>query len=448
MSNLFPEDFVWGCATASYQVEGAVNEDGRGPSIWDTFSHTPGRVAQDHNGDVACDQYHRYKEDVQLLKWLGVKAYRFSIAWSRVFPQGYGRVNDKGLDYYDRLVDELLANGIEPWATLYHWDLPQALEDQFGGWQSRETARHFGDYAGTVADRLSDRVRHFFTINEFDCFTDSGYDTGIFAPGKKLPPRQRNQVRFHGILGHGLALQSLRARARRPIQVGLAENPAVCVPAIETDEHIAAARKAMRLENPYFLTAVLEGAYPETWLSSEGANAPEFTAEDMKLIGAPLDFVGINVYTPRFVRSADNAQGYAVIPKPTSYPRMDAAWICVGPQILYWTPRFLKEVWDQNAVYISENGCACQDRLTVDKEVLDIDRIFYLRAHFGQAQRATAEGWPLKGYFLWSLLDNFEWASGYTQRFGIVYTNYQTLERIPKLSAHYYREVVSRNAVV
>lgn len=448
MTTLLPKDFLWGCATSSYQVEGAVKEDGRGPSIWDTFSHTPGCVDNDHNADVACDQYHRYRADVQLLKWLGVKAYRFSIAWSRIFPEGYGAVNPKGMDYYNRLVDELLSNGIQPWVTLYHWDLPQGLETKYGGWESRETARHFGEYAGVVAERLSDRVRHFFTINEFDCFTDSGYLSGIFAPGKKLPPRRANQVRFHGILAHGLAVQALRAHARAPVQVGLAEDPLVCVPVMETEEHIAAARKAMRMENAFFLTPVMEGAYPTEWLAEEGANAPEFAPDDMKLIGAPLDFVGINAYCPRYVRAADNAKGYAVIPPPASYPRMDTPWLFIGPQILYWVPRHLKEIWGRTSVYITENGCACQDRLTANKEVLDTDRIFYLREHLRQVQRAVAEGWPLKGYFLWSLLDNFEWASGYSKRFGICYVNYQTQERIPKLSAHYYREVIARNSVV
>ena len=228
----FPDSFVWGCATASYQVEGAVHDDGRKPSVWDTFSHTPGHVAMDHNGDVAADHYHRYKDDIQLLKWLGVKAYRFSIAWPRVVPDGSGQPNERGIAFYERLVDELLANGIQPYCTLFHWDLPQSLEDRFGGWRSRETAKYFGDYAAFVSGRLSDRIGHFFTINEFSCFTDDGYRWGGKAPGLRLPMREVCQLRHHAVLAHGLAVAALRANARKPIRVGLAENAPICVPVI------------------------------------------------------------------------------------------------------------------------------------------------------------------------------------------------------------------------
>jgi beta-glucosidase len=262
----FPDSFLWGCATASYQVEGAAQEDGRKPSVWDTLSHQPGRVAKGHTGDVAVDQYHRYKEDVQLMKALGVKAYRFSIAWPRVFPDGFGQPNEKGIAYYERLVDALLAAGIEPYATLFHWDLPQACQDKFGGWQSRETVKHFGDYATFVTRRLSDRVSHYFTINEFSCFTDLAYGYGVFAPGLKLPGRQLNQVRHNAVLGHGVALAAIRAAARKPVKVGLAENPSMCVPVLETEQHIAAARRAMRQVNAQFLTAVLEGRYTDEYL--------------------------------------------------------------------------------------------------------------------------------------------------------------------------------------
>ena len=224
----FPDTFLWGCATASYQVEGAAEEDGRKPSVWDTFSHQPGKVAKGQTGDVSVDQYHRFPQDIQLMKSLGVKAYRFSIAWPRVFPDGFGHPNEKGIAYYDRLVDALLAAGIEPYATLFHWDLPQALQDKFGGWQSRETSKYFAEYAGYAAGRLSDRVSHFLTINEFSCFTDLGYAYGVFAPGLKLPPKQRNQVRHNAVLGHGMALQAIRAAAHQPVQAGLAENPRQC----------------------------------------------------------------------------------------------------------------------------------------------------------------------------------------------------------------------------
>src|SRR5258708_4781662 len=262
----FPKDFVWGTATSSYQIEGAVNEDGRGRSIWDTFSHTPGKIEDGSNADRANDHYHRYKEDVGLIKDLGVKAYRFSIAWPRVFPEGTGAPNPKGLDFYDRLLDELLANGIEPFATLYHWDLPQALQDRVGGWQSSETSKAFGDYAGYVAERLSDRVKNIFTVNEAGRFVNFGYGWGIDAPGLKLPQAELNQVRHHVALGHGLAVQAIRAKARAGTRVGPAENIAACLPAIDTPANVRAAEIATRELNAGFLGVILEGKYPEGFL--------------------------------------------------------------------------------------------------------------------------------------------------------------------------------------
>src|ERR1700678_3914205 len=256
----FPTGFQWGCATASYQIEGAVDEDGRKPSVWDTFSHTPGKTFQGETGDIADDSYHRYKEDVKLLKNLGVSVYRFSIAWSRIFPDGTGQPNQKGLAYYQRVLDELLKNNITPYITLFHWDLPQALP---GGWQSRDTSKAFADYAGYVSKQLSDRVGHFFTINEFTCFTDEGYKTGKFAPGLKLPDAQVNQIRHHAVLAHGMAVQAIRANGKSGTQVGLAENATVYVPVIESHEHIEAAHRATREGNAPFLTALMEGKYTD-----------------------------------------------------------------------------------------------------------------------------------------------------------------------------------------
>src|SRR5882724_2955214 len=310
----FPVGFKWGCATASYQIEGAANEDGRKPSVWDTFSHTPGKTFQGDTGDVADDSYHLYKDDVQLLKNLGVKGYRMSIAWSRIFPNGTGQPNDKGLDYYDRVVDELLKNGITPYVTLFHWDLPQALP---GGWQSRDTSKAFADYAGYVSKHLSDRVQHFFTTNEFVCISDLGHRTGQFAPGLKLPPGPVNQVRHHAILAHGLGVQAIRANAKARTLVGLAENANVYVPAIESPEYIDAAGKATREENAPFLTAVMEGKYTDAYLAREGANAPKAAEGDMKAIGSALDFVGLNVYTPDYVRPDSSPLGYEVLKRQT-----------------------------------------------------------------------------------------------------------------------------------
>ena len=445
----FPPGFIWGTATASYQVEGAVKEDGRGPSIWDTFSHTPSKVVNNANGDVANDHYHRYKDDVQLMKALGVKAYRFSIAWPRVFPNGDGPANPKGLDFYNRLVDELLANGIQPFATLYHWDLPQSLQDRFGGWEGRETSQAFADYAGHVAARLTDRVKHIFTINEFGAFLEVGYRWGIHAPGLKLSGLRFNQTRHHAVLGHGLAVQAIRAAAKPGTKVGLAENITIPAPVFETPAHVAAAERAMREMNAQYLTVIQEGKYTDHYLKSNGADAPKFTPEDLKAISSPLDFVGINVYTPKFVRADESSPvGYAEVPHPKSFPHAPSVWLFVGPEALYWGPRHVAKLWGVKEIYVTENGCSASDEPAADGRVYDTDRVTYLRSYLTQLRRATAEGVPVRGYFLWSLMDNFEWADGYTNRFGIHYVDYATQKRTPKLSADFYREVIARNAVV
>ena len=444
----FPDGFVWGCSTSAYQIEGAVAEDGRKPSVWDTYSHTYGKTVGGASGDIAADGYHLYREDIQLLKNLGVKAYRFSVAWPRVFPDGAGQPNERGIAYYERVIDELLANGIEPYPTLFHWDMPQALEDRFGGWQSRDTSQAFADYAGYVARRLSDRVHRFLTINEFSCFTDEGYYTGSKAPGKRLAMAQLLVVRHNAVLAHGMAVQAIRAAAQPGTKVGLAENPIFCVPAIESPVHIQAAQKAMRNYNSKFLTAILEGAYPDAYLSSAASYGVALPPADMQYIGSPLDFVGLNVYSPTYVRADDGVAGFAPVYFPSSYPRMASSWLAIGPEVAYWAPRHLAEIWGVKEVYITENGCSSDDQMAADGHVYDADRLMYLRNHLVNAHRATAEGWPLKGYFLWSLMDNFEWADGYSKRFGIHFVDFNTQRRTPKLSADYYREVVARNAAV
>jgi beta-glucosidase len=440
----FPAGFKWGCATAAYQIEGAVREDGRGLTNWDVFSHTPGRVANGDTGDVADDSYHLYREDTKLLKALGVSTYRMSLAWSRIFPEGRGQPNPKGIDHYSRVVDNLLENGITPYVTLFHWDLPQALP---GGWQNRDTARAFADYAGYATSKLSDRVHNFMTTNEIRCFTDLGHKAGIHAPGLKLPDAAANQVRHHGVLAHGLAVQAIRAFARPGTQVGLAENANFFVPAIETPEHIDAARRATRDDNAPFLTAVLEGRYLDSYLKEAGAAAPRVQPGDMAAIASPLDFVAINVYTPQYVRADASPRGYAILPHLESSPRMASPWLYVGPEVAYWAVRYVSELWKPRALYISENGCSADDPLVAGR-VDDSDRVMYLRNYLGHMQRAVAEGYPLKGYFLWSLMDNFEWADGYGKRFGIHYVDFKTQRRLPKLSAAWYRELIRRNELV
>ncbi len=425
----FLANFVWGCATSAYQIEGAVEEDGRGPSIWDTFSHTPGKTFQGDSGDVADDSYHRYKEDVKLLKNLGVTGYRFSISWSRIFPAGTGQPNDKGLSYYQRVVDELLSNNIVPYITLFHWDLPQALP---GGWQSRDTAKAFSDYAAYVTKRLSDRVQYFMTTNELVCITDVGYKLGLFAPGLTLPVAQVNQVRHNAVLAHGLAVQAIRANARSGTQVGLAENVVVYVPVIESREHIDAAQRATREGNAPFLTAIMEGKYIDSYLNAEGASASKIEDGDMKAIGSPLDFVGLNVYQPQYVRADGSATGYSVENRPTSYPHMASPWLFIGPEAIYWAVRNVSEIWKPPALYITENGCSSDDVLSAEGRVDDTDRVMFLRNYLTHLQRAAAEGYPIKGYFLWSLLDNFEFPDGYSKRFGIHYVDFKTQVRTPK----------------
>ena len=443
---MLPRGFRWGTATSAYQIEGAWQEDGKGESIWDRFVHMPGKIHNGDTGDIALDHYHRYKDDVRQMKSLGASSYRFSISWPRVFPQGTGLPNAKGFDFYDRLTDELLANDIEPFTTLYHWDLPQALQDR-GGWESRDTAQAFADYAGYIAEMLSDRVRHFFTINEFTTFVELGYGTGQFAPGLKLPPARLNQVRHHAVLGHGLAVQAIRAKAKPGTRVGPAENLTAAVPVIETPDNIAAAERATRELNAGYLTVILEGRYSEAFLAAAGADAPKFTAEDLQAIASPLDFVGVNVYKPTYVRAIGAAPGYEVLPFSKSHPRMASSWQYIGPEALYWAPRHLQKLWHVKEIYVSENGCGAADAPTADGIVYDSDRIMFLRNYLTMLQRATAEGVPVRGYFLWSLFDNFEWVDGYATRFGLIRVDYATQVRTPKLSAAYYAEVIRRNAV-
>jgi len=452
----FPPNFWWGAATAAYQVEGAAAEDGRKPSVWDTFSHTPGRTYNGDTGDVADDHYHRYKDDVKLMADLGVKHYRFSISWPRIVPDGRGAVNEKGVDFYSRLVDTLLAHGITPHATLLHWDSPQALEDRYGSWRSREMAKDFADYATAVVKRLGDRIHYWMTINEIMCFTILGYGVGKVpqhAPGTVVKTRKEvQQTIHHALLAHGMACQAIRAASPGRPHVSLVENLDSYVPIIETPEHIAATCKAFVGEerNGTLLVAALTGKHnPLAW-KKLGADAPDVQPGDMETIGQPLDALGINLYTGAYVRAAANAQGYEVLPMRESYPKADMPWLNIVPESIYWAVRLIGDAVGKRdlPVYISENGCASEDTLSPSGEVFDTERIMYLRAYLRQLQRAAAEGYPVKGYFQWSLMDNFEWSCGYSKRFGITYVDYKTQRRIPKLSYRWYQQVIRENRVV
>jgi beta-glucosidase len=355
-----------------------------------------------------------------------------------------------GVDFYDRLIDALLAANIQPWLTLFHWDLPQWAEDRFGGWESKDCARAFADYASFMAARFGDRLAGIFTINEFGCFLDKAYTVNDepFAPGKIVSRRIFNQSRHDAVYAHGLAVQAIRAAAPSELRIGLAENIPNVVPILEGAEHIAAAREALRELSGMYMTPILEGKYHAAYLENQGADAPVFSDDEMRVISSPIDFLGLNLYAPVYIRQdSDDPRGWSIVECDANYPRMDMPWLAIGPSILYWCPRLVTEAWNVPEIYITENGCAAADRLTADKEIWDVGRVMYLQQHLIHAHRATAEGLPLKGYFLWSLLDNFEWAFGYTKRFGIHYVNYETLERTPKLSAKFYADVIRRNAV-
>lgn len=457
----FPDGFYWGVATSSYQIEGAWDEDGKGLSIWDTYTHTPGNIKNNENGDVANDHYHRYKEDVALMKDIGANAYRFSIAWPRILPEGTGAVNMKGVDFYNRLVDELLNAGIEPFATLYHWDMPQTLQDKYGGWQSKEVSKAFAEYAGIISRQLGDRVKHYFTINEFASFVETGYqgvDVAVgggkivhlgSAPGLMLSDAELKQVRHNAVLGHGLAVQAIRASASSGTKIGFAENIRVAVPVMDTPEHIAAAEKATRERNAGFMTVMLEGCYTEDYLASAGGTTPQYTDEELKIISSPLDFVGINVYRPAwYIEPSNEPPGYHEIPINGSHPKMLASWHVFDPEVMYWAPRHMQSIWGAKSIYITENGCGATDEVAEDGRVYDSDRVMFLRVCLGHLQRATAEGVPVDGYFLWSAQDNFEWMDGYGTRFGLIYVDFDTLKRTPKLSAEWFREAARENAVV
>ena len=451
----FPKDFWWGVATAAYQIEGATHADGRGPCIWDTFCKEPGKIEGGANADIACDEYHRYEEDVKLMAELGVKHYRFSISWSRILPEGRGRVNEKGVDYYRRLVHALLKHGITPHATLYHWDLPQALQDRYAGWQSREVAKDFGDYASAVVKRLGDRIKYWMTLNEISSFCLGGYGVGhpgFQAPGIELKTdKQRWQVVHNALLAHGMGCQAIRAASPDRCHVAPAENYQCFVPIIESAENIEAVRRAFTREtlNGGILMPLLTGHYDEDWLKDRGAEAPDIADGDMKIIGQPLDGLGANCYTGTYVQAADNPKGYTILPMFSAYPKGNLPWLHIVPSSTYWAVRMISDAAGRKGlpVFISENGYVDCHEPSSQGEILDTDRVMYYRTYQSQLQRAVAEGYPVAGYFAWSMLDNFNWENGYTARFGLVHVNFQTQQRTPKLSYRWYQNTVMKDAV-
>lgn len=440
----FPEGFVWGAATASYQIEGAWNEDGRGPSIWDTFTHTPGRVVDGTTGDVAVDHYHRYEEDVRLMADLGLGAYRFSVSWSRVLPEGAGAPNEKGLDFYDRLVDSLLAAGITPYITLFHWDLPQALQDK-EGWSNRDTVSHFADYAALMAGRLGDRVTHWITHNEPAVHSLLGHFMGVHAPGL-TNPMATFQTIHHLLLSHGKGAAAVRAAAKTPPQVGITLSLSPVHPATDSDADRMAARRFDGVFNRMFLDPVFKGTYPEDTAKLFEVIMPQPQDGDMECIRTPLDFLGVNYYT-RFVMTYD-ADTMLIEAKETHPPDSEYSqmWEIYEPGMYELLMR-IKDEYGPSRILITENGICVPDGLDFDGRCRDYRRIRYLRDNLAQTHRAIQAGAPVEGYFHWTTTDNFEWAFGQTMRFGLIYTNYATLERTVKESGRWYAQVIRDNGL-
>ena len=452
MTSEFPEGFLWGAATSSYQIEGAASDDGRGPSIWDVFCRRPGKIYAGHTGDVACDHYHRFPEDVALLRAMGLKAYRFSVSWSRVQPDGRGPANPHGLDFYRRLVDALLEAGIRPVVTLFHWDYPLALHRQ-GGWQNRDSAGWFADYAHLMGEALRDRVSHWITLNEPQVIVDSGYDRGRFAPGETQDRPSLLLGAHHLLLAHGRAVQAIRAAVGSSCQVGWAPVCITLAPATDHPEDVEAARAGMFAvdmhggegtfwNNTWWMDPVFRGCYPEDGLAAFGADVPKLPATDLETIAQPIDFVGANIYHTERVRRGTDGRAER-IRFPEGHPQTMMNWM-VTPEALYWGPRFLYERY-RTPILITENGLSCHDWVSSDGKVHDPARIDFTQRYLVELRRAIRDGARVDGYFHWSAMDNFEWGHGYSQRFGLVFVDYATQARTMKDSAYWYRDVIASN---
>lgn len=444
----FPKNFTWGAATAAYQVEGGAREGGRGPSVWDTFSHQPNATWQGHHGDVTCDHFHRWREDIRLMKDLGLKGYRFSLSWSRVIPEGTGRVNAKGLAFYDRLVDALLEAGITPFITLYHWDLPHALHTR-GGWLNRESVEWFAAYTTVVAARLGDRVQYWITQNEPQCFVGLGYHTGAHAPGLKLAWPEVLRVGHHALMAHGRAVQALRAVGGKKFNIGYAAVGVSRYPATESARDIKAARESMftaasqsTWNNAWWTDPMLLGSYPADGWKFNEEHMGFVQDGDMKLISTPIDFMGLNIYSGSKIRAGRNGKPQEV-PLPEGHPQTFFQWF-ITPEVMEWTVRFFHERYGK-PIYITENGMSGLDWVAVDGKIHDPQRIDYTTRYLQALGRAIQHGVDVRGYFHWSLMDNLEWAEGYKQRFGLIHVDMATGRRTPKDSAAWYTSVIASN---
>lgn len=449
MPDMFPDDFLWGVAAAAIQVEGAADAHGRQPSVWDALCRKPGAVFDGHTVQQACDHYRRYPEDVALMADLGVRAYRLSISWPRILPAGAGRPNQAGLDFYDRLVDALLARGIQPWVTLFHWDYPQELFER-GGWLNRSTVDWFASYTAALGERLGDRVRHWMTLNEPQVFIGLGHCVGRHAPGLCYALPEALRAGHHALLAHGKAVQVLREICGQRARIGWAPHVVVPFPATSAEADVTAARAAFGdvperdwfFSTSWFGDPVIRGHYPQAGLSRFGHLMPERFEADLAEICQPLDFFGANIYQGRAMRAGADGHPEEVRRRP-GYPRTVFHWP-VEPEVMYWGPRFLQERYGL-PIYITESGCAAMDWVHVDGKVHDAPRIDFLIRHLLALRQTIADGTDVRGYFHWSLLDNFEWGEGYSMRFGLVYIDYETLERIPKDAYTWYQQVILSN---
>ena len=441
----FRKDFVWGAATASYQIEGAFDEDGKGRNIWDEFTHAEGKISDKSTGDIACDHYHRYKEDVKLMAELGIKAYRFSVSWSRILPDGTGKVNQKGIDFYNDLINELLKCGIEPYITLYHWDLPYALHLK-GGWLNDDISDYFEQYTAIAAESFGDRVKNFITFNEAQVFVGCGYFEGCHAPGYKLPDKELLHICHNVLKAHGKAVRTLRENVGN-VRIGFTSASSPLVPVSDSD--IEAARSAyfssgkgnFIFSNAFWHDAIVLGKYPENVVNAYGDDFPAFN-DDMELISSPIDFIGLNIYTGAYVKA--NKDGYAErLDTVPGHPHTAIGWDIV-PETLYWGTKFFYDRYGL-PIFITENGMSAHDCISLDGKVHDPNRIDYLNRYLLELKRSAEDGADIRGYFQWSLLDNFEWAKGYAERFGMIYTDYPTQKRIIKDSGYWYKNIIETN---
>ena len=445
------QPFVFGAATSSYQIEGAFQEGGKGLNIWDVYVREKGKIYNGHTGDIACDHYHRFREDVALMKEIGLQAYRFSINWARILPDGIGAVNQEGIRFYKELIEELKKYEIEPYITLYHWELPYELYKK-GGFMNPEFVEWFGYYAKVVTENFSDQVKYFFTFNEPQCFIGLGFLNGEHAPGLKVPVKDTFLMAHHVLMAHGRAVQMLRQYAKQNIEIGYAPTGTMSYPATEKEEDIEAARQHLfginedsnnwTLNVAWWSDPILKGQYPEEGMERYREYLPNIKESDLKLISEPIDFYGQNIYNGKCIRMGNDGKPEEV-KRYEGFPKTAMGWP-ITPECLYWGPKFLYERY-QKPIYITENGLSCHDVISLDGKVHDPNRIDFLARYLGQVKKAKEDGVDIRGYFQWSLMDNFEWACGYNERFGLIYVDYNTQKRILKDSAYWYQTTIKTN---